>query len=447
MKNLFCMKKSIAFIICLVMIISLAACAFASNADATITGTLTSTSVYSTAMAATIEGTVPTVYGIDDDIKNEWEKQSKGHNLINDLSPITKSKADILQSNEVPDILCIITRTEPIIDLIRADLIALISPTQTLSEDLGAMPNIVKQAFTDNFISESKYYGFPYNIDITPLGFWVPETWENSPFSKIDPPSSFTELLDFLDLYLCTPHEGYCFIYDSIDRWPDSAIDLLMDCWIIQCRAEGKALTFFDSQFISLAERTRELANKLCSLESNAKRKKQHQLLTTHFYGYTENGMDTFTWDNLIPWRITSDQTPYVHINFSLYCFSKNSAFVSVGAHYLESILSYRSIPYYGQTDWMRYLYCHPDQINVQSYNNQVLSRYGSKWKCMFMTQDFLDSIYRIDQYAIPCIVDRTEYQYYKTELCSKAAKTIKDFKTGRIDGAEFASQLDELNK
>ena len=130
MKNLFCMKKSIAFIISLVMIISLAACAFASNADATITGTLTSTSVYSTAMDATIEGTVPTVYGIDDDIKNEWEKQSKGHNLINDLSPITKSKADILQSNEVPDILCIITRTEPIIDLIRADLIALISPTQ-----------------------------------------------------------------------------------------------------------------------------------------------------------------------------------------------------------------------------------------------------------------------------------------------------------------------------
>lgn len=41
------MKKSIAFIICLVMIISLAACAFASDADATITGTLTSTSVYS----------------------------------------------------------------------------------------------------------------------------------------------------------------------------------------------------------------------------------------------------------------------------------------------------------------------------------------------------------------------------------------------------------------
>lgn len=393
------------------------------------------------------DGTVPTVYGIDDNIKCEWEKLSGDGNHISDLSPLNKAKSDILQSEEGPDIINIITSTEPINELINSGLIAAIIPTSELSEDIDSMPNIVKRAFMDNFVTEGMYYGFPYDITISAMGFWVPEAWAGSPFDDMDPPSSFTELLDFIEHYLDTPHDGYCFFYDRFQKGPGGMIDLLMDCWIIQCRASGNELFFSDSQFVSLAERTREIAARLYNAESNKKTKKQHQLFTENFKGYTENGMDTFTWDNLIPWRITSDQVPYVHVDFWLYCFSRNSEFAQIGAKYLKTIISDRSRPYCGKTNWIRYLYCHPDQIDVQAYNNQILSEDGSKWKCLFMTQEFLDSIYRIDQYAVPCIVDRTEYQYFKTYLCSKATKAINDFKKGITNGTEFAAQLDELNR
>lgn len=393
------------------------------------------------------DATILTVFDIDDDIECEWEKLSGVKMSIRDLAPLDKSKADILQSEETPDIINIITSTEQIDELINSGLLATITPNSVLSEDIDSMPHIVKQAFMDNFVTEGKYYGFPNDVEISAMGFWVPEVWSDSPFSGIDPPSSFTELLDFFELYLTTPHDGYCFFYDIFDRGPGGLIDLLMDCWIIQCRASGNNLVFSDPQFISLAERTRDISARLFSTESNKKRKKQRQLFTEYYRGYTENGMDTFTWDNLIPWRISNDQIPYVHIGFNLYCFSKNSVFISEGANYLECIISYRNKPYYGKTNWIKYLDHHPDQVDAQAYNNQVLSRDGSLWKCKFMTQDYLDSIYRIDQYAVPCIVDRTEYQYYKTYLCSVATKTIKEFKNGKTSGTEFAAQLDELNR
>ena len=82
------------------------------------------------------------------------------------------------------------------------------------------------------------------------------------------PPSSFEEMLDFMEIYLDTPHDGFCFFRGFGDNSKneylvDLFLEPLMKSWIVQRRYAGKPIVFSDEQFVDLAGRAQKLYQKM----------------------------------------------------------------------------------------------------------------------------------------------------------------------------------------
>ena len=311
------------------------------------------------------------------------------------------------------------------------------------------MPQIVKDILKSLIVAdEAEFYGYPEYIHCEAMMFWVPDAWAASPFKEMTPPESFCDLLDFVDLYLSTPHDGFCFYYDvhgenhPIRDW----IDRLMKCWIIQKRSIDEEVHFNDPEFISLVDRTLDIAERLAKEEPNKKKQKGHQLFTWNYEGNTENGQDTFTWKNLIPWRITSNQEPLVNFTVFIDCVRTDSLLSKQAPNLLDVIVDNRKGLYHGEPNYYRYLFINPDWIDVQDANRIIVKRNGKKLQCMCMTQEYIDSIREIHQYAVPCAVNAEylslflPYDYFR-----KQYQIEQSFISRELSAKEFAIQLDLL--
>ena len=321
-------------------------------------------------------------------------------------------------------------------------------PSSKMLKEYEEMPQIVKNVLSTFISDEDQFYGYPEYIHGKPMMFWVPDAWAASPFKGITPPQSFCELLDFVELYLNTPHDGFCFYYDVFgDNHPEQDwIDRLLACWTIQKRSAGEEVCLDDPEFVSLAERTRDLAVKLSKEEPNKKKQKGRQLFTWNFFGNTENGKDTFSWNNMIPWRITSDQAPLVNYTIFIDCIRSDSSISNRASDLLDVIVDHRKDPYHGEPNYVQYLFINPKWIDVKDENRITIKTEGKKWKCSCMTQEFVDSIWEIHQYAVPCAVNKEylssflPYSYFQRKY-----QIIQGFTNGNISAEEFATQLDRL--
>ena len=87
----------------------------------------------------------------------------------------------------------------------------------------------------------------------------TPDAWAASPFRDQTPPTSFSEMLDFMEVYLDTPHEGFLFYCANggsrLGFLNDLFVRPLMTSWVVQCRYAGLPVVFSDPQFIALAGR------------------------------------------------------------------------------------------------------------------------------------------------------------------------------------------------
>lgn len=93
-------------------------------------------------------------------------------------------------------------------------------PSPEMLAEYEEMPRIVKELLSPMIVADDgSFYGYPNHINAEAMMFWVPDAWSASPFKNITPPQSFSELLDFLEIYLNTPHDGFCFYYDV---WGDN---------------------------------------------------------------------------------------------------------------------------------------------------------------------------------------------------------------------------------
>ena len=87
----------------------------------------------------------------------------------------------------------------------------------------------------------------------------TPDAWAASPFRDQTPPTSFSEMLDFMEVYLDTPHEGFLFYCANggsrLGFLNDLFVRPLMTSWVVQRRYAGLSVVFGDPQFIALAGR------------------------------------------------------------------------------------------------------------------------------------------------------------------------------------------------
>ena len=389
------------------------------------------------------DGEALIVYESSEDLAKEWsEMLGLGNPPIE--SDITESVTELLKGDSAPDIFgC------DFFTLKEAGVITAFEPTELMKEEMAAMPQYLQDVFREHLMTEDgKLLGYLDNLDVQPLGFYVPDAWAASPYRDMIPPSSIEEILDFLEIYLETPHDGFCFIHDATDGWWGRlwVVTLLMRCWAIQNNYAKIPLRYNNPEFIRLLERTVDLFNRLLKVEKGKKNQKGRQLFQDLFgRGRTGNNLDTVTYANLIPWRLTKDQPPLILVMPDLYCVRIGSPYEDRAAELLERIIPGRDTHYSKDIRPMIYEFINPNKVDVEEFNRRLLKRIGKKYSWQLATQEYIDSIWDIHKYAIPTIVS-DDYQNFNSHIDEDPEALFRKLLDGKITAADFAAKWDEMN-
>ena len=349
-----------------------------------------------------------------------------------------------------PDFMDIFTyRDETPKMLYNAGLIEPFAPTNNMLEEISSMSPLIQQVFRTELMTEDgqllAYPASGYSITFVPgfIGYWVPDAWAASPFRDMTLPSSYAELLDFIEVFLDTPHEGFRLFFGhagSKEEYLNNLFrDNLLEGWVLRCKTAGKPVVFSDPLFIMLAGRAQKLYKRLLKVDFKKKvnTSMRYLLAERQQYGLSFNGKDTFTCANIIPLRITADQPPLFNVTMSsLQCVRKGSDYASyapalfhTGIPHVETI---RGVVWYDE--WV-----FPDKVDEKA-ENKDFTKYGAN-KYSLKTRAWLDSVMDLPQYVVPCM-EKTEWciasQY---GACMRAQHQF--WVDGKLTAEEFAAELD----
>ena len=384
------------------------------------------------------------VYDASENLAKEWSEM-----LGLEQPPIefdtTESVMELVKGDSAPDI-C----GYDFFALKEAGMVAAFEPTELMKEDMAAMPQYLQDVIREHLMTEDgKLSGYLDNLDVQPLGFYVPDAWEASPYRDMTPPSSIAEMLDFLEIYLDTPHDGFCFIHDATDGWWGRlwVVTLLMRCWAIQSNYANIPLRYNNPEFIRLLERTVDLFNRLLKVEKGRKNQKGRQLFQDNLFsrGPTGNNLDTITYASLIPWRLTKDQPPLIHVMADFYCVRTGSPYEDRAAELLERIIPGREAYCSREIRPLIYEFINPDRVDVEGFNKMILKKLGGKYSWKLVTQEFIDSIWDIHKYAVPAIVP-DDYQNLNSHIDEDPEALFGKLVNGEVTAADFAAKWDEMN-
>ena len=384
------------------------------------------------------------VYDASENLAKEWSQM-----LGLEQPPIeydcTDSVMELVKGDSAPDIF-----GYDFFALKEAGMVAAFEPTELMKEDMAAMPQYLQDVIREHLMTEDgKLSGYLDNLDVQPLGFYVPDAWEASPYRDMTPPSSIEEMLDFLEIYLDTPHDGFCFIHDATDGWWGRlwVVTLLMRCWAIQSNYAKIPLRYNNPEFIRLLERTVDLFNRLLKVEKGRKNQKGRQLFQDNLFsrGPTGNNLDTITYASLIPWRLTKDQPPLIHVMADFYCVRTGSPYEDRAAELLERIIPGREAYCSREIRPLIYEFINPDRVDVEGFNKMILKKLGGKYSWKLVTQEFIDSIWDIHKYAVPAIVP-DDYQNLNSHIDEDPEVLFGKLVNGEVTAADFAAKWDEMN-
>ena len=306
------------------------------------------------------------------------------------------------------------------------------TPSEKLVNDLETMPPFVREALRKYLVTEDgRFWGcVEGGLWLKTMLFYVPGAWADSPFKDRTPPTSFEEFLDFAEVYLDTPHEGFCLMYN----WSNGKLGvqgdiltMLLDSWIIQQQYAGEPYRFTSDEFISLLDRTKKLFARLAKEEplTQKKQKKLRELFACPgaFYdgGKAENSRELFNWDNMIPYRAFASQPPLINMETGFDCIGNRNADPETVIRYMEETIRRRDLA----EDIVYATYTHPDQMDVESCNK----KYYSYIKDGHLTQQWYDSIQRIQ--GVPCMIE--PYWVYSKAFdsdCESLGKVNNQFMT-----------------
>ena len=384
------------------------------------------------------------VYDASENLAKEWSEM-----LGLEQPPIefdtTESVMELVKGDSAPDIF-----GYDFFALKEAGMVAAFEPTELMKEEMAAMPQYLQDVIREHLMTEDgKLSGYLDNLDVQPLGFYVPDAWEASPYRDMTPPSSIEEMLDFLEIYLDTPHDGFCFIHDATDGWWGRlwVVTLLMRCWAIQSNYAKIPLRYNNPEFIRLLERTVDLFNRLLKVEKGRKNQKGRQLFQDNLFsrGPTGNNLDTITYASLIPWRLTKDQPPLIHVMADFYCVRTGSPYEDRAAELLERIIPGREAYCSREIRPLIYEFINPDRVDVEGFNKMILKKLGGKYSWKLVTQEFIDSIWDIHKYAVPAIVP-DDYQNLNSHIDEDPEVLFGKLVNGEVTAADFAAKWDEMN-
>lgn len=196
---------------------------------------------------------------------------------------------------------------------------------------------------------DGKILGLPNAHMLRPL-YWDQEAWDVAGLTTEAVPQSFTQLLDFLDVWIerteASSKKNVCVIafpdnsaIDESDRDAAWLVSLLLTTWETQKRYTGDDITFNTSEFIALANRAREVGQKLYQSEPPLKKRpKLLQLFcdeTIEPGDYAFGGRD-YGLSHTIPLRITADQPALLRADAVIQCIHANSKWLDTAKAFIE---------------------------------------------------------------------------------------------------------------
>ena len=393
------------------------------------------------------ETETPILMGINEDMLYVWAEKLGFSKPLKNLF-ITKSYDDYFDEVQdyQPDFFSCDGAT--LKGWLDEEIIEPFTPTDAMLNEIASMPKYVQMVFRNELMmDDGKLLGYP-NSGYAICGpdficYWIPDAWNASPFQSMDPPSSFEEMMDFMEKYLDTPHDGFRFFHSKGDNSKheylvDLFVDPLLRSWITQRRYAGKPIVFSDEQFINLADRAQKLYQRMLKHDYHKKANKKTRYLFAYrqLRGWSYNMKDTFTCANIIPLRVTSDQPPLMNLGMRLNCVRKGSSYASYAAELFES-----AIPHVEQIRGMTVydVWVFPDLFDLEAHNKDIDRRKGLEY--YKYTREWVESIKDLDQYVVPCL-ENGEYiipsQYSEFMRAEK-----RFFMERKMTAEEFAAELD----
>ena len=367
-----------------------------------------------------------TVMALEDELQEYWAEMP-GVASVKDLCFNPHSKA------EDADFFRLYDEGLSMKEVREKGVIASFEPGETLLKDLDTLPPIFGNILKNYLITEDgRMWGVRGMIHVkTPL-FWIPDAWNASPFADRTPPSSFTEMLDFLEVYLATPHEGFELLYNFAGEknYAERTIVLmLLDSWFYQSVHAGEPARYNSPELVALLERTDRIIRELKKQEPVKKKdqKDLRPLFTDLDNGKDFLSRDPYTWDNMIPYRIDPGQDPLIYVESRVICVRKDSPFASRASDFLERVITLEE----EEGDLQ---YSHPDQLDVDAFNR----KYFPEIEDGFLSQEMVDSTLRIN--AVP--VFNVGLGDYGEDVAF--GSLLKEFLSGKLSPQKFIDKLEK---
>ena len=366
-----------------------------------------------------------TVMALEDELQEHWAEMP-GVASVKDLCFNPHSKA------EDADFFRLYDDGLSMKEVREKGVIASFEPDEALLKDLDTMPPLFGNILKNHLITEDgRMWGVRGELYVrTPL-FWIPDAWNASPFADRTPPSSFTEMLDFLEVYLATPHEGFELLYNFAGEkncTERTIVLMLLDSWFYQSVHAGEPARYNSPELVALLERTDRIIRELKKQEPVKKKDQKglRPLFTDLDNGKDFLSRDPYTWDNMIPYRIDPGQDPLIYVESRVICVRKDSPFASRASDFLEWVITDE------EEEYMQY--SHPDRLDVDAYNQ----RFFPEIKDGFLSQEMVDSTLRIN--AVP--VFNVGLGDYGEAVAF--GSLLKEFLSGKLSPQKFTDKLEK---
>ena len=354
-----------------------------------------------------------------------------------------------IRSGRIPDLIQVYDG-DSLETLKKMGAIVPFTPSDNLVRDFETMPPFVREALREYLVTEDgQVWGcIEGGLDLKAMLCYVPGAWADSPFRDRTPPTSFEEFLDFAEVYLDTPHEGFCLLYNWSNEKlcvQGEILGMLLQSWVCQRQYAGEPYRFTSEEFIGLLERTKNLFTRLAKEEplTQKKQKKLRELFANadciYDGGKAQGSRELYNWDHMIPYRVYAAQPPLINIETGFVCTGNSNADPAEVNRYMEEIVRRR--------DWHRdtvyATYIHPEMMDPEKVNKTFFSRV----KDGYMAQQWLDSVQRIQ--GVPCMLNPYSIydKAYDTD-CDSVGRVNGQFITsGKMTPEKYAQQLEEWSE
>lgn len=234
------------------------------------------------------------------------------------------------------DVFTMYTQSFDIDQLMAKGYCASLSDNPLIVEKIGEMyPSVQQQLTRDGVI-----YGVAYGSALI-YYVYVPETWEAAGLSAEDVPTSFTGLLDFLDMWaeriadepeynICVTNTFDSELYDE-NSYIFYLVERLVENYIMQCSYAEEPLRFDTPVFTELLHRCVETGKAL--YENEPEWKGEMQL-------FSENSYSMSHLATLVPLRMTEDQPILIRSALTAYFLNAASPNKELGLKFIETSLA-----------------------------------------------------------------------------------------------------------